>query len=86
MEVFDSLPSMYTKERWEELQKQRRNNLKFEYLYWLSRYDPKPSDGHILESIIDYKIEDAKTLLSKSINPLQPLISRLSQTVSELKS
>ena len=53
MEEFESLPSMYTKEKWAELNKTHRGKLAFENLYWLSRYDPKPNDGHLLERIID---------------------------------
>ena len=40
MAVFDSLPSMYTQEKWTELQQKRRCDLNFEHLYWLSRFDP----------------------------------------------
>ena len=40
MSVFDSLPSMYTEEKWEELKEKKRSDLKFEHLYWLSRFEP----------------------------------------------
>ena len=48
MEVFDSLPSMYTQEKWAQLQTKRRSDLNFEHLYWLSRFDPQNQDGYHL--------------------------------------
>lgn len=61
---------MYTKERWEELSKKRRKDLPFEHLFWLSRYDPKPTDGRLLEELIDRKVQQTKTSLDKAINPM----------------
>lgn len=70
MEVFDSLPSMYTKDKWEALQKKRRCDLNFENLYWLSRYDPKPTDGHHLEDLINKKVYEARNKVMGTVNPL----------------
>lgn len=71
MEVFDSLPSMYTQDKWKELQEKRRCDLKFEELYWLSRFDPKNQDGHNLWKLIESKIESVRTdLQSVYISPM----------------
>ena len=70
MEVFDTLPSMYTPERWQELQAKRRSDLNFEHLYWLSRYDPKPTDGHHLDSNINAKVNASKESCMDLIKPM----------------
>jgi hypothetical protein len=68
MAVFETLPSMYTKEKFEDLQSKRRCDLTFEYLYWLSRFDPQAQDGHHLEDIIDRKVALAKADVDERLN------------------
>lgn len=82
MEVFNTLPSMYTKERWEELQAKKRSDLSLEHLYWLSRYDPKPTDGHHLDMQIDEKIAKARDILNGKINPLQTTVFAVSKKLT----
>jgi len=48
MEVFNTLPSMYTEEKWAELKAKRRCDLNIEHLYWLSRFNPQNQDGYYL--------------------------------------
>ena len=86
MEEFSSLPSMYTKEKWEELKKTHRGKLAFDNLYWLSRYDPKPNDGHLLERIIDQKIEKSKGTLEVKLDPLPTTVAKLAFRCQELES
>ena len=60
MEVFNTLTSMYTKERWEELQAKRRGDLNFDHLYWVSRYDPRPNDGYHMDTLINAKVNASR--------------------------
>lgn len=53
MEVFNTLPSMYTEERWAELKAKRRCDLNIEHLFWLSRFNPQNQDGYHLQNKID---------------------------------
>jgi len=76
MDVFNTLPSMYTKEKWDELQAYRRCDLSYEHLFWLSRFDPKPNDGHLLETLIDKKVEATQDMLNGKINPIQLQVSK----------
>ena len=68
MAVFETLPSMYTKEKFEDLKSKRRCDLTFEYLYWLSRFDPEAQDGHHLEDIIDRTVALAKEDVNERVN------------------
>ena len=79
MEVCNTLPSMYTEEKWKELQAKQRSELSFEHLYWLSRFDPKNQDGHTLWKTIEDRIEAVRTdLLSVYISPMQKQATLLS--------
>ena len=73
---------MYTKQRWEELQAKNRSELSWEHLYWLSRYDPKPTDGHHLETKIYHKVSKAKDFMNNKMGPLQITIAKISKKLS----
>lgn len=77
MSVFDSLPSMYTEEKWEELKEKKRSDLKFEHLYWLSRFEPQNRDGYFLEKLINFKIDACRTHCLQVINPMQTAVVKL---------
>ena len=82
MGVFDTLPSMYTEEKWKELQAKKRCDLNFEDLYWLSRFDPKNQDGHNLQNLIESKIEAVRTDLIGVISPMQVQVGHLSNKMT----
>ena len=77
MEVFDTLPSMYTVKKWEELKAKKRSELNFEHLYWLSRFAPTNQDGHHLNKLIDSKIDALRTNLFDHVNPLKDSIRQV---------
>ena len=85
MEVFDTLPTMYTKEKWDELKDKRRVDLSFEHLYWLSRYDPKPTDGHHLDLTINAKVDAARDYLNAKVNPLQLTVGKMTASMNLIK-
>ena len=84
MEVFDTLPSMYTQEKWAQLQTKRRCDLNFEHLYWLSRFDPQNQDGYHLQNLIDTKIGTCRDGLKSIIIPVETKVGKLSIRLSEL--
>ena len=77
MSVFDTLPSMYTEERWAELKEKKRSDLKFENLYWLSRFEPQNRDGFFMEKLINFKIEACRDHVLQVVHPMQTSVSKL---------
>ena len=77
MEVFNTIPSMYTEKKWQELQAKRRCDLNFEHLYWLSRFDPQNQDGHHLQNLINSKIGACRDNLRSIVIPMESRVSKI---------